>query len=255
MDKKILIGGGVAAAVLVILVVKHKGQSAPADSADTGASSDIGFFSGMTPMGTGMSSSDGGGNFAASDPANSGSTEVGGGFDLGAMMSSMFGLQAKNTDLQIRTGGNVAESAILAGINFGQFGGSATVNHTGTGTTFNVTPGGDSYDMIVSSAYQATLGRAPDAGGLSFFKNAIMNSGLSLSGLTNNLMSSPEYASLHPSSPLTQAPPTPQPAPVTAPPVQYNAVEPQPTPTQVTTSPTTKVYSNYKTSMYNMAEA
>lgn len=192
--KAIIIGGGIAAVSLVaFLAFKNKGQAQQDSGSDM---PDTSYFGGMLPTSGGMSSGDSGGGI--SDPGNSGSSDTGGGFDIGDMFAKLFSTQAETSSLQIRSGANVAESAILSGIDFGAFGGNASVNHTSTGTTLSVNHNGDGYDQIIASSYQSTLGRQADTGGAAFFKNALMNGGLSVGGLTQQLMGSNEYASAHP---------------------------------------------------------
>lgn len=246
MDHKIMVIGGGAAALLVgFLVLKHK--TAPQDSAPA-AVQDTGYFSGLTPISGGASSVDTSGGSVISDPANSGSSGVGGGFDLGALFSGLFKSQADTSSLQIRSGANVAESSILAGMDFGSYGGSASVNHTDTGTVLNISRG-DAYDSIVSNAYQTILGRLPDSGGAAFYKNAMANSGLTASGLSNDLLNSPEYAMNH-QTPIVitanpVASPVAQPQQLTSAPAQQTVFYSAPSPQNIAT-PVVTTSHNYK---------
>lgn len=198
MDRKILLIGGCVAAVSVIgyIIVKAKSNAAAAaqDSSNS-QPADAGFFTGLSPISGGMSSADSGlGGGGITDPANSGSSDTGGGFDIASLLSGLFAAQASTSSLQIRTGANVSESAILAGIDLGQFGGTAAVDHTSNGTILTVNKG-DPVNQLLSDIYQRDLGRAPDLAGLTFWKNQFLNKGESLSSIENSIKSSTEAQS------------------------------------------------------------
>lgn len=212
MDRKILmIGGGIAAvAVVGFIVMKSKSGTNTSSQSNAAQPADSGFFTGLSPISGGISSDSGlggGGGGAITDPANSGSSPVGGGFDIASLLSGLFKSQADTSSLQIRTGANVSEAAVLAGINFGAYGGSGTIIHNADGTTLNVNPGGDPYDALVNTAYKSTLNRAPDIGGQAFFKNQLTH-GVSYDDVVKQMLNSPEYLAAHP-KPVVVSQPNP----------------------------------------------
>lgn len=208
MDKRILIGGGIAAAVLVgFVVVKSRSNSAQA-AQEAEASMvpelmpDTGYFSSMSPISggnAGMSSDPGIGGLSVA--GNSGSGDSGGGFDLAAVLSGMFSSQAEVNKLGVITNGHNYDSAVLASIVGTD--GVATVSHSSTGTTISNTPNADSYTKIINDIYQTQLKRAPDTGGLAFYKNALMNGNVSISGIVNDIKGSAEAKAVNtPKAPI-----------------------------------------------------
>jgi hypothetical protein len=207
MDKKILIGGGIAAVVVIgFVIVKMRSTPAPDESYNEASMMpDTGYFSGLGPVSGGASS---GG--APSVAGNSGSTDEGGGFDIGSLFAKMFESQAETNQLSIITGGYNYDSAVLASIVGAD--GSANVTHGAGGTTVTNTPGADAYQKIVDDLYKTNLGRAADTAGSAYWKNALMNQNLSINSINDLFKSSSEYQNKNSS---VQLKPTAIPPPIT----------------------------------------
>lgn len=191
--KKLIIGGGIAAVVaLGVVVVRARSKSSTqSDNSQSDNSASLGsyYMSGTIPSAVGYTSSDA---QTPSQSDNSGSTDTGGGFDMSALMEILKGNQSTQQQ-QVQAGQNTSDSAVLAGL-FGNVGGSATVSHSTNGTTINVSKANDDpYSQIISQQYQEVFGRAPDAGGMAFYKNALLNGGLSATSLHDQLVNSQEY--------------------------------------------------------------
>lgn len=205
MDKKILIGGGVAAvAVVVVIVMRSRSSAKRAQEAEDSmmpeTTPDTGYFSNMSPISGGMSSdgqysAGGGGASGISDPANSGSSGTGGGFDLAAILSGMFSSQAEVNKMSVIAGEHNYDSSVLASIVGSD--GQATVSHSATGTVVTNTPNADAYTKIINDMYQQQLKRAPDVGGLAFWKNSLINGNVSIATIQKEFQTSPEYIASH----------------------------------------------------------
>lgn len=202
MDKKILIGGAVVIGVAGVLFVVAKVRAAKAAAASDGAAqttpqsmNDTGYFSSLSPTSGGASSA---GYVASSpaDPGNSGSTDTGGGFDIGTLLTGLFTSQTTQNHDAVTLNAQNYDSAVLASV-VGK-NGSATVTHNATGSTVQ-TASTDPYDAIISDLYQKNLGRAADSGGLTFYKNQMQNAGASATQVTGWIQQSDEYKKLHPS--------------------------------------------------------
>jgi hypothetical protein len=206
MDKKIMIGGGVAAlALVVVFVVKGRSSAQAANDAEANAmpntTPDTGYFSSMAPISGGNMSSDPGvggiamgGGGMVEDEGNSGSTESGGGFDFASVLRGMFSSQAEVNKMGVIQNGHNYDSAVLA--SFIGENSTASVTHTSTGTTISNNTNADSYTQIINDVYKSQLNRAPDAGGLAFWRNSLMNSNVSVSKMVADIQSQSEYASV-----------------------------------------------------------
>jgi hypothetical protein len=206
MEHKVLIIGGGIAAVFVVgfVAVKARANAQAAQASDNSGdiSASMGpYFSGTIPSSVGYSSSD---NVTPSNAGNSGSTATGGGFDISSLLTAIADNQVKSSAQQIQAGEHTADSAVLAGINLGATGGTATVTHNSNGTTVNVSKNGSAYDQILNAAYAEAFNRAPDEAGATFWKNNLLNNpNFSISQLTSELHNSQEYKNLHPATSTT----------------------------------------------------
>lgn len=203
MNKIILIGGGLAVAVVAFVVVKSRANSTAQENQN---SAPAGYMDAPAPIGFASAPSGLGGGGSPTDPSNSGSTDAGGGFDITSILGKLFDGQVQNQALDIRTGAQTADSAFLASLNFGAYGGTAAFLHGADGTSLSVKPNGDGYDALVNNAYSSTLKRAPDIGGAAFFKDQLTH-GTSYGDIIKQMMNSPEYKSLHPPTIVTEVNP------------------------------------------------
>jgi len=198
LDKKILIGGGIAAAAVIgLLMLKHaKAKAQEAAQQSTPVSADMGFISSMPPVSGGMITGDlqQYQNPAPAQADNSGSTSSGGGFDLTALLGGLLTSQTQSNQAQVTANEHNNDSAVLATIISSN--GSASVTHSVNGTTITNTAT-DPFDSMVSKIYQEQLHRAPDTGGLTYWKNAMENQGLSVLDVTKFIQSSDEYKKAH----------------------------------------------------------
>ena len=196
MDTKILIGGGVAAVFVGFMVIRQMGSSdSNEDESNARVMPDTGFFSGMAPISGGVTSSGGsGGYLTPTVEGNSGSTDVGGGFDIMAIMGNMFAKQQETAQMDIRYGAQNFDSSVVGQIIGAN--GTATITHTAQGTTITNWDGGSPVDQIIAKVYKEELGRAPDEYGAAFFKNSMLNAGVSIGTFAENVRSSDEYKKL-----------------------------------------------------------
>lgn len=193
MDKKVLIiGGGAAAALIVGVLVVKRAQANAQESAQqsTPVYADMGFMSALAPSSGGMSSA-----VTTSGPASD-SGGSGGGFDISTVLSALITSQAQTQTHATNTSGGNTDAAILAAIVGNN--GSATVSHSTAGTTITNQPSGDLYDQALTELYKKEFNRAPDAGGMAFWKNAMMNQGVSIVHIQDEFEHSDEYKKLHP---------------------------------------------------------
>lgn len=195
MDKKYLyIGGGVAAVLVVgVIAVKHaKANTQESAQQSTPVYADMGFMSSLAPSSGGISS-------GSSDTSSGGGNSSGGsGFDIGTFLGAMLTSQKETQTQATQTSGGNTDAAILAAIVGGN--GSATVSHSSTGTTIVNQPSGDLYDQALADLYKKEFNRAPDAGGMAFWKNAMMNQGVSIVDVTKQFEQSDEYKKTHPAT-------------------------------------------------------
>lgn len=208
MDKKIIIAGGVGVVVIggfIFMRAKNKaaveransdGQASAIQSTGSIPSYESSVYSSMLPISGGMTSQSY--TSAPSDPANSGSTNSGGGFDFGAVLSSIMGNQAANQSAQVKANATTSDSAILSGIIGNNSGG--TISHTGDGTVININkPSRTVQEQILDQTYMELLGRKPDVSGEAFWENKLINeSGFGIANLAQALKDSPEYKAKHP---------------------------------------------------------
>jgi hypothetical protein len=197
MDTKILIGGGVAAVFVGFLVIKKINSSDSVDESNARVMPDTGFFSGMAPISGGISSGGSGGNGGYLTPTvegNSGTTDVGGGFDIMAIMGNMFAKQQETAQMDIRYGAQNFDSSIVGQIIGAN--GSATITHTANGTTITNSDGGSPFDGVINSIYKNELGRNADEFGSTYWKNQLLNNYQSISAITDNIRTSDEYKKL-----------------------------------------------------------
>lgn len=227
MNKTILIGGGVAV-VAVIAFIAVKARNAPSDAEQASGVQlmpDTGYMSMLAPSSGGSSSGDyGAGGIgqmpSMSEEGNSGSSDYAGGFDMMSLFASMFKGQQENekygiassadvNKYSIQTGGYNFDSAVLAGI-IGTDG-VATVKHDGNTTTVTNTPNADPYQAIINNIYKTNLGRDPDLAGSVYWKNALMNNNISITGIVDMIHTSPEYQNQHQPTATNQGKYTPPP--------------------------------------------
>lgn len=200
MDKKILIIGAGAVALVGVLAIKHaKSNAQQAAQQSTPVSADTGFIASMAPVSGGISS---GGDYSTAQTmqptqaGNSGTTSTGGGFDIMSLLGGLLTTQTQGNQASVTANEHNNDSAVLATIVSSN--GTASVSHSTNGTTIINTPNGDPYDNIIASVYKQQLGRDPDSGGLAYFKSAMMNTGASVLDVTKAIQSSPEYLKNHP---------------------------------------------------------
>lgn len=189
--KTLYIGGGIAAALLIGFVIVKKSHANAQDTAQqsTPVYADAGFMSSLAPSSGGISS--------PSDTSSSGSAaNSGGGFDISTLLGTLITSQGKTASESTQASSGNMDAAILSTIS--PRNGSATVSHSASGTTVSVAPAGDLYDQALTELYQKEFNRAPDAGGMSFWKNAMMNQGVSIVHVQDEFEHSPEYVKLHP---------------------------------------------------------
>lgn len=207
MDKKILIGGGIAGVVLILVVVKARATPAHQVALDTSATGQPALLYAPPTISNSGINPDGGGGGGGPLPSVSDTTGLGVG-DLNSLLSGMLTNSLNLGTQQIQSGLYASDSNALAGINLGSLGGSASLSHTNNGTTFNVNPTDPnaSNKAYVESLYQNVFGRSADPGGEAYWVNAI-NSGESYDKVAQNfaLIKSQSQAT------TTHAPtPTPQ---------------------------------------------
>lgn len=193
MEKKtLLIGGGVAAALVVGVLVMKRANANAQESAQqsTPVYADMGFMSALAPSSGGISSG------SVDTTSGSGSGGGSGGFDISTVLGALITSQGKTQSEATQVSGGNTDAAILAAIVGGN--GSATVSHSSTGTTITNQPGGDLYDQTLTQLYKQEFNRAPDASGMAFWKDAMMNRGYSISEVKADFEKSPEYKKLHP---------------------------------------------------------
>ena len=197
MEKKTLMiaGGGLAAVGIVALFLMRRNAAATQANAaqaqaeaddQAGANSYYGAV-GLAPM------SYGGGISAPSEPANSGSTNTGGGFDISALLGGLVGGMVKNQNESIKSNEHTAQSSILAGISLPN-GGSATVTKTDNSTSVSVVKPKftDPYEAAINSVYTSVLGRDADAAGLEWWKKQVTSGAVSLEKMKENIVNSDE---------------------------------------------------------------
>lgn len=242
MDKKILIGGGVVV-VLIVGFVVIKMRNAPNDEEQASGvmQMDTGYLSALAPSSGGMTSGNygsGGGQMpidagslgsldgglssgSAGNAGNGGATDFAGGFDIMSLFSSMFKGQQANDTLaittsadvnrySIATGGYNFDSAVLAGIVGTD--GTATVKHENGNTVVTNTPGADPYQQIINNLYQTNLKRDPDLAGSVYWKNALMNNSISITGINQWMRESAEYRAINTPKQVVTAPANAPPA-------------------------------------------
>lgn len=129
-----IVGGGILAIIVGVIVFKKKSTQAAQENSAPITTSDIGYFSGVIPQSNSFVS----GSATPSDESNSGSTDTAGGFDIRNLLTNAIVGQTQNAALQIVSNKHISDSAILAGINLGSAGGTATVSHSSTGSILNV---------------------------------------------------------------------------------------------------------------------
>lgn len=204
MDRKILIGGGIAAVFLIgVVVYRAKNKKVAQESADVSVSSFpsttsvTGGFSGLAPISGGSTSYD---TSSPSVAANSGSTNTGGGFDISSFLGTFLAGNQANAAASIKAGQATSDSAILAAVLQNNSGVSVTHSDTGTTVTKNQSP--DPIDQIITNGYQTILGRAPDAGGAAWYKSVFQKYDNYGPGLFyQSLKESDEYKQLHANDP------------------------------------------------------
>lgn len=192
MDKKVLIiGGGAAAALIVGVLVMKRANANAQESAQqsTPVYADMGFMSSLAPSSGGVSS-------AAVESGSNASSGGSGGFDISTVLGALITSQTQTQTHATNTSGGNTDAAILAAIVGSN--GSATVSHSTSGTTIVNQPSGDLYDQALTDLYKKEFNRAPDPGGMAFWKNAMMNQGVSIVHIQDEFEHSPEYKKLHP---------------------------------------------------------
>jgi hypothetical protein len=193
MDKKVLIiGGGAAAALIVGVLVMKRANANAQESAQqsTPVYADMGFMSSLAPSSGGVSSA------VVDSGSNGGSGGSSGGFDISTVLGALITSQKDTQTHETTTSGGNTDAAILAAIVGSN--GSATVSHSTSGTTIVNQPSGDLYDQALTDLYKKEFNRAPDPGGMAFWKNAMMNQGVSIVHIQDEFEHSTEYKKLHP---------------------------------------------------------
>ena len=84
----------------------------------------------------------------------------------------------------------MADSAFLSGIKLNGSG-SASLIRTENGTTLNVDQS-DPYSSMINGLYEKNLGRSADAAGLTWWKNQIMNNGVTITAADKAIANSDE---------------------------------------------------------------
>lgn len=194
MDTKILIGGGVAAVFVGFVVIRKMSAGNQEQQSEPQVLPDTGYFSGLAPTSGGTSSGGGGYDYAPSDSSNSGSSDLGGGFDISSLMGMMFKSQAETAQMGIRYDAQNFDSSIVGqviGVN-----GTATITHTANGTTITNSDGGSPFDGVINSIYKNELGRTADEAGATYWKNQLLNNYQSIGAISDNIRTSDEYKKL-----------------------------------------------------------
>lgn len=208
MEHKLLIAGGVGAVGLVVLVAAKRRRSASSQSDSSAPAAMQSDFSGMLysppPISGGYSSgySDAG---SASSGGGAATGDATAGFqipNLSDLLGKMLDIQKVNQHEQVISGEHTSDSAALASLNLGAYGGSAALSHTDNGTTFSMTPSESPQAQrdksFVDSLYQSMFGRAPDAGGEAYWINAVQH-GTSYNDVVASFQNSSEMdAKTHP---------------------------------------------------------
>lgn len=214
-----MIAGGVGAVGLAGFLFLRSRRTAPVEEKQEAGFSLPMLYS-QTPISGGISSDafSAAGSGGASTPVTNAP-----GVSMDSLFTSMFANSHLENMMRIQTDQYTANTDALANINYGQFGGSAEVSHSGNTTTLavnqNMNPNSPNYAKFLEAEYQKSLGRAPDAGGMAFWLDGIKN-GVPLAKIAADIRNSPEALAKQkaatPNAPVvvtpTTAPPKPPPS-------------------------------------------
>lgn len=200
MNKKYLIyGGGTVAAIVVFVIWRiHSANVAAASSNAANTTTDTqpvsttdlgGIYSALSPISGGYTSTDSSTPVATTTAAVDTST-AGGGFDLTSLMTGLLGSQATSQQATTTANQQTDSTAILSTI----LGTNSSVSVTNGANGTTISNGNSPTIQTITDEYQQYLGRAPDAAGLAYWNNQLLNQpGFGIADLTVGIKQSQEY--------------------------------------------------------------